>query len=49
MSGDEICQRCGTKFEVDGYCENGHARPAPAAQPEEPDPYVEYCKDEDQP
>jgi hypothetical protein len=34
MSGDEICQRCGTKFEVDGYCENGHARPRPAAQPQ---------------
>ncbi len=25
--GSEICPRCGTKFEVDNYCERGHTRP----------------------
>jgi hypothetical protein len=32
--GSEICRRCGTKIEVDGYCENGHARPVIEYQPQ---------------
>jgi hypothetical protein len=34
--GSEICRRCGTKFEVDNYCERGHTRPRL-------DPYIEHA------
>ena len=34
--GSEICPRCGTKFEVDNYCERGHTRPRL-------DPYIEHA------
>ena len=33
--GSEICPRCGTKFEVDNYCERGHTRLRQ-------DPYVKH-------
>ena len=33
--GSEICPRCGTKFEVDNYCERGHTRLRP-------NPYVKH-------